>query len=127
VLASVWSTTCERLTHRDLRQHEDAAALGRHHQLMRGGLPLRLRLIGLAERGDIVACIAKRSEHAAAGKLDRIIEGLRPTHHGRFRPGLAGVGGGAGAGKGLNVCVSHWSMMTDCRSPLYVSLSKKIA
>ena len=38
----------ERLAHRDLCQHEDAAALSRHHQLMRRGLPV---LLGLSSLG----------------------------------------------------------------------------
>jgi hypothetical protein len=33
----------------------------------------------LAQRGDIVAGIAQRSEHAAAGKLNRIIKGAMPA------------------------------------------------
>jgi hypothetical protein len=40
-------TMDERLTHRDLRQHENAAALGRDHQLVRRGLPVWLVLLSL--------------------------------------------------------------------------------
>ena len=67
----------ERLSHCDLGQHEDAAALGRHHQLVRRSLPARLVLVALRLRGDILAGIAQRSKLSAIVERDRLVETFR--------------------------------------------------
>jgi hypothetical protein len=71
----------KRLTHCDLCQHNNPAALGGYQQLARGSLPMRFLLLCLWKSRNVAAGIFQSRESAAIEQGNGRVKRPRPINH----------------------------------------------